>query len=143
MERFLGPYSPQLYAILRIVSGLLYAMHGAQKLFGWPGDGTTVELASLYGLAGTIEFVGGLMIAFGFLTGWAAFVASGEMAVAFFYVHFPQGPIPLLNKGELAVLYCFLFLYLASRGAGIWSIDAAIGRNTHTDTSTNTSHRRV
>lgn len=130
MEKFLGTYSPQLYAILRIVAGLMFAMHGTQKLFGWPGDGTTVELASLMGLAGVIELVTGLMIAFGFLTGWAAFIASGQMAVAFFMAHAPQGWNPLVNEGEKAVLYCFLFLYMAARGAGVWSIDAAMGRGT-------------
>ena len=133
MDRFLGNYSPHFYALLRIVAGLMFAMHGTQKLFGWPGGGDTVEIASLMGLAGIIEFVGGLMIAFGFLTSWAAFIASGEMAVAFFMAHFPQGPNPLLNKGELAVLYCFLFLYMAARGSGIWSIDAAMGRGRVTD----------
>ena len=132
MERILGNYSPHFYAILRIVAGLMFAMHGSQKLFGWPGDGNTVELASLMGVAGIIELVGGLMIAFGFLTSWAAFIASGEMAVAYFMAHLPQGPIPLLNQGELAVLYCFLFLYMASRGSGIWSIDAAMHRGTVT-----------
>jgi putative oxidoreductase len=133
MERFLGPYSPQLYAILRIVSGLMFAMHGTQKLFGWPGDGTPVELASMMGVAGVIELVAGLMIAFGLLTGWAAFIASGQMAVAFFYAHVPEGWNPLLNNGEKAVLYCFLFLYMAARGSGIWSLDAAMGRGTRTD----------
>ena len=123
MERYLGKYSPELYALLRIVAGLMFAMHGTQKLLGWPGDGNTVEIASMMGVAGIIELVGGLMIAFGFLTSWAAFIASGEMAVAFFMAHFPQGWNPLENRGEAAVLYCFLFLYMASRGSGIWSID--------------------
>ena len=125
MEGFLGMYSPHFYAILRIVAGLLFAMHGSQKLLGWPGNGQTVELASLMGAAGIIELVGGLMIAFGLFTSIAAFIASGEMAVAFFMMHFPEHWNPLVNKGELAVLYCFLFLYMAARGSGIWSIDAA------------------
>ncbi|EJF08249.1 MULTISPECIES: DoxX family protein [Pontibacter] len=140
MERFLGPYSPQLYAILRIVSGLMFAMHGTQKLFGWPGDGSTVELASMMGVAGIVELVAGLMIAFGFLTGWAAFIASGQMAVAFFTAHLPEGWNPLLNNGEKAVLYCFLFLYMAARGSGIWSIDAAMGRGTRRDTDRKPSY---
>jgi putative oxidoreductase len=140
MERFLGPYSPQLYAVLRIVSGLMFAMHGTQKLFAWPGDRTPVELASMMGVAGVVELVAGLMIAFGFLTGWAAFLASGQMAVAFFYAHVPQGWNPLVNEGEKAVLYCFLFLYMAARGSGIWSIDAAIGRGTRTDTERQPRH---
>lgn len=125
MERFIGNYSPHLFAILRIVAGLMYAMHGSQKLFGWPGDGNTVELVSLMGLAGIIEFFGGLMIAFGVFASWAAFIASGQMAVAYFMAHAPQGWNPLMNEGEKAVLYCFLFLYIAAHGAGIWSVDAA------------------
>lgn len=125
MDRYIGNYAPHLYAILRIVAGLMFAMHGSQKLFGFPGGQDTVELASLMGLAGIIELVGGLMIAFGFFAGYAAFIASGEMAVAFFMAHAPQGWNPLLNDGETAVLYCFLFLYMAARGSGIWSIDAA------------------
>lgn len=125
MERFLGNFSPHFYAILRIVAGLMFAMHGSQKLLGWPGDGETVPIASMMGVAGAIELVGGILIALGFLTSWAAFIASGEMAVAFFMAHFPQGWNPLENGGETAVLYCFLFLYMAARGSGIWSIDAA------------------
>jgi len=137
MERFLGNYSPQLYALLRIVAGLLFAMHGTQKLFGWPGGGDTVELASLMGLAGIIELVGGLLIAFGFLTSWAAFIASGEMAVAYFMAHAPQALWPIENKGELTVVYCFLFLYMAARGSGIWSVDAALHRGPRADVAAN------
>jgi putative oxidoreductase len=122
MERVLGRFSPQLYALMRIVVGLLFACHGAQKLFGVLG-GHQVALASKFGLAGIIEFFGGLMIAIGFLTGTAAFIASGEMGFAFFTQHFPQGLVPIQNGGELAVLYCFVFLYIASRGVGIWGVD--------------------
>lgn len=133
MEGFLGRYSPHFYAILRIVAGLLFAMHGSQKLLGWPGDGDTVPLASMMGVAGIIELVAGIMIAIGFLTSWAAFIASGEMAVAFFMAHFPEHWNPLVNQGELAVLYCFLFLYMAARGSGIWSVDAAMRRGSAYD----------
>jgi putative oxidoreductase len=122
MERVLGRFSPQLYALMRIVVALLFACHGAQKLFGVFG-GQQVVLASKLGLAGIIEFVGGLMMAVGFLTGTAAFIASGEMAYAFFTQHFPRGPVPIQNGGEPAVLLCFVFLYIASRGAGIWGVD--------------------
>jgi putative oxidoreductase len=122
MERLLGRFSSQAYALMRIAAGLLFACHGMQKLFGMLG-GTQAPLASQMGLAGVIEFVGGLMIAVGFLTGTAAFIASGEMAYAFLTRHFPRGPIPISNGGELAVLYCFLFLYIATRGAGIWGVD--------------------
>jgi len=122
MERVLGRFSPQFYALMRIAAGLLFACHGAQKLFGLFG-GQHVPLASMFGVAGIIEFFGGLMIAIGFLTGTVAFIASGEMAYAFFTAHLPRGPVPIRNGGELAVLYCFVFLYIASRGVGIWGVD--------------------
>lgn len=125
MERILGPYAPHLLAVLRIVAGVMFAMHGTQKLFGFPGEKETVELFSLMGAAGFIELVGGLMIVFGIFTNVAALIAAAEMAVAYFMAHAPQGWNPLLNEGEKAVLYCFLFLYIAARGAGAWSIDAA------------------
>lgn len=128
MERFLGKYSPYLYAILRIIAGLMFAMHGTQKLFNWPVAGPGAPLASRIGIAGIIEFVCGLLIAIGLLTGFAAFVASGEMAFAYFLAHAGRGLYPLVNQGELAVLYCFLFLYIASRGAVAWGIDTAIRR---------------
>lgn len=124
MERFLGKYAPYLYALLRIVAGLLFAMHGSQKLLGFPGGKDPVALFSMMGLAGVIELVGGLMIAFGLLASPAAFIASGMMAVAYFMAHAPQGALPILNGGEPAVLYCFLFLYIAARGSGVWSVDA-------------------
>jgi putative oxidoreductase len=124
MERVIGRFAPQLYAIMRIVTGLLFACHGAQKLFGVLG-GQQVPLVSLFGLAGVIECFGGLMIAVGLLTGFAAFIASGEMAAAYFKAHAPAGPIPIQNHGELALVYCFVFLYIASRGAGVWGIDKA------------------
>lgn len=125
MEKFIGNYAPRFYALLRIIAGLMFAMHGTQKLFGLPGDKDPVELFSLMGLAGVIELVGGLMIALGLFASIAAFIASGEMAVAFFMAHLPQGVLPIVNGGELAVLYCFLFLYIAARGSGIWSVDDA------------------
>lgn len=125
MERFLGKYSPYLYALLRIVAGLMFAMHGAQKIFAVPGNRPAVPLASLAGVAGIIELVAGLMIAIGLLAGYAAFIASGQMAVAFFKAHFSvENPLPIVNQGELAVLYCFLFLYMASHGSGVWSVDS-------------------
>jgi putative oxidoreductase len=128
MERFLGKYSSCLYASLRIVAGLMFAFHGSQKLLAWPGGNTPMPLASLMGVAGLVELIGGLLIAFGLLTSYAAFIASGQMAVAYFKAHAPQGAFPLLNRGELAVLYCFLFLYIASQGAGGWSLDAVMRR---------------
>ena len=128
MERFLGKYSSCLYTTLRIISGLMFAMHGSQKLLAWPGASASMPLASLMGVAGVVELVGGLMIAVGFFTSWAAFIASGEMAVAYFKAHAPQGALPLLNRGELAVVYCFLFLYMASQGGGAWSLDSMMRR---------------
>ena len=122
MERILGRFAPQCYALMRIVVGLLFACHGAQKLLGVLG-GQQVPIASQFGLAGVIELVGGVMIAIGFMTGFAAFIASGEMAYAYFTVHWPRGPWPIRNGGELAAVYCFIFLYVASRGSGIWGID--------------------
>jgi putative oxidoreductase len=122
MERVLGRFAPQLYAIMRIAVGLLFACHGAQKLFGVLG-GQQVTLASQSGLAGVIELVGGVMIAIGFLTGTVAFIASGEMAFAYFTTHMPRGGMPIQNGGELSVLYCVVFLYIAARGAGIWGVD--------------------
>jgi putative oxidoreductase len=131
MERFLGQYAPYLYAVLRIVVGFLFACHGAQKLFGVLGGmgepGATAPLLSMMGLAGVIEFFGGLLIMVGLLTGYAAFIASGQMAAAYFMAHLPRGFWPIENNGELAALYCFVFLYMASRGSGIWSIDSARG----------------
>ena len=121
MHRFLGRYAEIAYALLRVVAGLLFAVHGAQKVFGALG-GQKMPLASLFGFAGLIELVGGLLIAIGLLTSWAAFIASGEMAVAYFMVHAKDGFWPVLNKGELAVIYCFLFLYIACRGGGRYSV---------------------
>ena len=127
MERWLGRFSPLLYAVMRVVVGLAFACHGAQKLFGAiggvDGRGGSAALFSLFGVAGIVEFGGGLLIAAGLLTGYAAFIASGEMASAYFMSHAPRGFWPIRNGGELAVLYCFVFLYIASRGAGPYSID--------------------
>ena len=123
MEKVLSRYRPYLYALLRIVAGLLFAQHGAQKLFGALG-GKPVELMSQMGLAGVIEFVGGLMIALGLFTSPVAFLASGQMAVAYFQAHAPRGFWPIANGGEVAALFCFVFLYFAAAGSGKWSIDA-------------------
>lgn len=128
MEKLLAPLAPYAYAIMRIVVGLLFLCHGGQKIFGWFGGvgGGTVPLASLYGVAGILEFVLGALVAVGFLAGYAAFIAAGEMAVAYFMAHFPKSFWPLENEGEPAVLFCFVFLYIATEGAGIWSVDASM-----------------
>jgi len=120
----LGRFAPHLYVLLRVIAGLLFACHGAQKLFGLFGGvaGTTVPLFSMMGLAGCVELIGGLLIALGVLTSYAAFVASGEMAFAYFMGHFPRGFWPVQNGGEPAVLFCFLFLYIAANGTGVWGL---------------------
>jgi putative oxidoreductase len=127
MDRVLGRVAPLCYALLRIVAGFLFACHGAQKLFGVLG-GTVVPIASQRGAAGIIELVGGTLIALGLFTSYAAFVASGEMAVAYLQAHAPQGFWPVMNRGELSALYCFLFLYMAARGTGAFGLDTLLGR---------------
>jgi putative oxidoreductase len=129
MNPILGRFNAQIFAVLRIVTGLLFACHGGQKLLDFPPGGKAhPPIASLFGVSGVIELVGGLMIAAGLFATLAAFIASGEMAVAYFTAHATHGFWPIQNQGELAVVYCFLFLYIASHGSGIWSIDAAMGR---------------
>lgn len=125
MEKWLGRYSNLFYALLRIVAGVLFACHGAQKVFGVLGG---QKQEGLMQVAGVIELVGGILIAVGLFTSIVAFIACGEMAVAYFKAHFPGGFWPILNKGEMAVLFCFIFLYMASRGSGILSIDSLIRR---------------
>ena len=127
MERWLERYSEPLYAVMRVVVGLLFACHGAQKLFGVLGGQSQLANPELFA-AGIIEFVGGGLVALGLWAGYAAFVASGHMAVAYFVVHAPGGFWPIVNKGEPAVLYCFVFLYIASRGAGRLSVDGLAKR---------------
>jgi putative oxidoreductase len=129
LKRFADP----VYCLMRLIVGLMFACHGAQKILGWfvaPGK-TPQPLDTLGMVGGWIELVGGLMIAFGLLTCIAAFIASGMMAVAFFMVHFKaagNGWVPLVNRGELAVAYCFLFLFIVFYGSGRWSVDALLRR---------------
>ena len=127
MDRVLGRIAPVCYALLRIVAGFLFACHGAQKLFGVLG-GTVVPIASQRGAAGIIELVCGTLIALGLFTSYAAFIASGEMAVAYFQSHAPQSLWPIVNRGELSALYSFLFLYMASRGTVAYGLDALVRR---------------
>ncbi len=110
-----------IYCIFRAVSGFLFMQHGIQKLFGGLG-GNQVEIASLLGVAGIIEFIAGILILVGLFSSLSAFIASGQMAVAYFMVHFPHNFWPILNKGELAALYSFIFLYIAARGDGKYSL---------------------
>lgn len=128
MERILGPFRDTIYTLLRIVAGFLFFQHGLPKLFGGFGRDAPAELMSQMGLAGVIEVFGGLAIALGLFTSPIAFIASGEMAVAYFQAHAPRGFWPITNGGELAALYCFVFLYFAASGSGKWSVDALIGR---------------
>jgi putative oxidoreductase len=118
-------WSVRLLSVLRIITGFLFMAHGSQKLLGFPAgpDMRQPELLSLPGLAGVLELFGGALILIGLFTRPVAFVLSGLMAVAYFMAHAPQGFWPILNRGELAVIYCFVFLYLAAAGGGEWSLD--------------------
>jgi putative oxidoreductase len=120
--KFLSGLEPYAFAALRIVAGFLFLCHGAQKLFGAFGGQSMIH-SPLFLTAGIIEFGGGVLIALGLFTRVAAFIASGEMAVAYFKQHAGHGFFPIVNKGELAVLYCFLFLFIACHGAGKFGID--------------------
>lgn len=120
----LSAYAPQMLSVLRIMSGLIFMAHGTQKLLNFPPAAQPVNLASLGGMAGFFELIGGALIALGLLTRPAAFICSGVMAVAYFYVHAPRSFYPILNGGDTAILYCFVFLYIFFAGAGPWSVDA-------------------
>ncbi|HET9950904.1 MAG TPA: DoxX family protein [Candidatus Eisenbacteria bacterium] len=126
MTNPLRKYSETLFALLRIVAGLLFACHGAQKLFGVIGGERAT--APLMMVAGVIEFGGGLLIAVGLLGSIAAFLASGEMAYAYFSVHAPQSPWPIVSHGELPALYAFLFIFIAAHGAGRLSVEALLAK---------------
>jgi len=126
-----SPWSDRMLAILRIVAGLVFISAGTMKLFGFPHSPVQMPpftLLSEIGIAGILETFGGLLIVLGLLTRPVAFVLAGEMAVAYFQFHFPQSFYPTVSNGVPAVLYCFLFLYLAVAGGGAWSLDSAISR---------------
>ncbi len=129
LESFRSEWTLRLHSVLRIAAALLFLQHGTQKLFALPSSQSAapVALYSLLGLAGVLEVVGGLLLLIGLWTRPVAFILSGHMAVAYFSRHAPQGFWPLLNRGELAVLYCFIFLYFAAAGGGPWSLDAQRG----------------
>jgi putative oxidoreductase len=129
MGTILGKFEPQIYAILRIVAGFCFLMHGTQKLFAFPPSGQPGGANAIIIVSGVIELVAGVLILIGFFSSLAAFIASGMMAVAYFMVHQPMGALPIQNNGEPAVLYCFIFLYIAARGSGIWSVDAMRSRS--------------
>lgn len=121
---FYSKYQEPLYAFLRIVSGILFFWHGCQKILNYPPLPPGIHLPwHMLFIAGPIELLGGLLIAIGLFTHVAAFLASGEMAVAYWSAHAIKHYLPLLNRGELAVLYCFVFLFISAYGSGIWSVD--------------------
>jgi putative oxidoreductase len=125
LDPILVRWSPRILSITRIMTGFLFMPHGAQKLFGWlSAEGaSTASLLSLRGVAGVLEFFGGFLILVGLYTRSVAFLLSGMMAVAYFMAHAPRGFWPIQNRGELAALYCFVFLYLFVAGGGAWSLD--------------------
>jgi putative oxidoreductase len=126
---FLSRWSPQLLSVLRIITALLFFAHGSAKLFSFPYvEGLSgVPVASLYGVAGIIEIIASILLVVGLLSRLAAFIVSGEMAIAYFHTHAPQNFHPILNEGESAILFCFIFLYIAAAGPGPWSVDANRG----------------
>jgi putative oxidoreductase len=123
----LSRYQPQFLGILRIVTALLFIEHGTQKLFDFPVASGMASLPPLMMVAGLLEFIGGLLILIGFLTRPVAFILSGMMAVAYFTAHFPNGFFPVVNQGDAAILFCFIYLYLFFAGPGAWSVDGSRG----------------
>ena len=126
MAGFMAPLNNYTYAALRIVTGLLFMFHGSQKLLGWPVPIDGLPAFVIY-IAGPIELIGGALVMVGLMTRWAAFVCSGLMAAAYWMWHATAALYPLLNGGELAIVFCFAFLYISSHGPGIWSLDAIRG----------------
>jgi putative oxidoreductase len=125
VEKFMSPWQGQLLSVLRIISGLLFLQHGLMKLFSFPGPFMrAVATGELIWFAGLIELIGGLCLVIGFQTRLVAFICAGLMAAAYFMGHAGRGFYPILNGGNLAVLYCFVFLYISAAGPGPWSVDA-------------------
>ncbi len=125
----LNPYAPRVLSLVRIVSGLIFMAHGTGKHLGWPPLGFEVPAGSPGWWAGWIELICGALIALGLFTRPAAFLASGCMAVAYFMAHAPQSFFPVLNQGDAAILYCFIFFYFVFAGPGPWSLDAKMGKD--------------
>jgi putative oxidoreductase len=130
LDSFYSKWGPRVLSVLRIVAGFLIMQHGMQKLLGLPAPmpGGTVPLLSLFGISGVLELGGGLLLLLGLFTRPVAFLLSGELAAAYFMAHAPRGFWPLLNQGELAALYSFVFLYLAVAGGGAWALDRLLHR---------------
>jgi len=124
----LSAYAPRALSILRIVAGLLFVEHATQKFFAFPAPFPMQPLPPLFMAAGTIELVAGTLITLGLFTRFAALIASGEMAVAYFMIHNPQSFWPILNKGEVVILFCFTFFYLIFAGPGSWALDHVVGK---------------
>ncbi len=124
---FMQSYTDQTYALMRIFTGLSFLWHGTQKLFAIPAPMEHDVPAFVVYIAGPIELIGGLLVALGLFTRWAAFVCSGLMAAAYWMVHGTKAFFPIMNGGELAVLYCFAFLFISAQGSGTWSMDASRG----------------
>lgn len=122
---FIAKYEPQAYSLLRIIAGFLFFWHGSQKLLALPQAGIIIPGYVIY-IAGPIELLGGLLIMIGLLTRWAAFICSGEMAYAYWSVYGTHVVLPLLNGGELAMIYCFIFLYISAKGSGSFSVENLI-----------------
>ena len=131
MDSLIATWTPRLLSVLRIMAGLLFMEHGTAKLLHFPHVDMfdNLEIASLLGFAGILELVGGALLAVGLFTRPVAFILSGEMAIAYFLGHAPRGFFPLLNQGESAILFCFIFLYLAAAGGGEWSLDRMLRPN--------------
>jgi len=125
MAAFMKPYEAQIYAAMRMVTGFLFLWHGTGKLLGFPEPPPADAPAFVIWVAGPIELVGGVLVMIGLFTSWAAFLCSGLMAAAYWLAHGTKDLLPAVNGGELAALYCFVFLFIAARGSGIWSVDAA------------------
>ncbi len=130
LDKLTSCLAPRLLSVLRIMAALMFLSHGSAKLFGFPHVAMfdNLQILSLFGIAGILELVGGVLLALGLFTRPVAFILSGQMAVAYFMVHAPQNFYPILNGGELAALYSFVFLYLAAAGGGSWSLDRLLAR---------------
>jgi putative oxidoreductase len=127
MPAFMRPYETQTYALLRVVAGFLFLWHGMSKLLGIPTPPPPGAPVFVIYVGGGIELVAGALVMLGLLARWAAFIASGEMAAAYWLAHGTRALLPIQNQGELAVLYCFVFLFIAAHGPGRWSVDAGRG----------------
>ena len=127
MENILNAWKTRFLSVMRMVTAFLFMQHGGQKLFGYPAaQRYEFDILSLSGVAGVLELFGGFLVFIGFVTRPTAFVLSGLMAFAYFIAHAPRGFWPILNGGELAIMFCFVFLYLSVAGGGEWSVDHII-----------------